>query len=178
MFVAYYTAGFKVYNITNPAAPVLADSYDTSAYQSEAEPAAYSGAWNAYPFSPSGVVYVSDHPNGLYLFSVEGHTGTVTGVDTQDEARGLKLAQNHPNPFNPSTTISFELSVRARAQLTVYDVHGARVRTLVDREMGPGMHEVDWDGINDRGQRVASGVYHYELRAGTESATRRMVLLK
>lgn len=62
MFVGYYTAGFKVFDITNPAAPVLADAYDTSPYQDETGSDVYLGAWNAYPFAPSGIVYVSDHP--------------------------------------------------------------------------------------------------------------------
>jgi choice-of-anchor B domain-containing protein len=177
MFVAYYTAGFKVYNITNPAAPVLADSYDTSILQTESEPAAYAGAWNAYPFSPSGIVYVSDHPNGLYLFSVEGHTGTVTGVGDRT-ASGFTLRQNHPNPFNPSTTITFDLASRARARLAIYDIKGALVRTLIDDTLPSGSHRTTWDGTNDRGGRVSSGVYFYKLQAGGETATRRMVLLK
>ena len=107
MFVGYYTAGFKVFNITNPAAPVLTDSYDTSPYQGETGPDVYAGAYNAYPFSPSGIVYVADHPTGLYLFSVEGYTGTVTAVHDRS-APAATLAQNYPNPFNPSTTISFD----------------------------------------------------------------------
>jgi choice-of-anchor B domain-containing protein len=178
MFVAYYTAGFKVYDITNPAAPVLTDSYDTSAYQTESESDCYNGAWNAYPYAPSGIVYVSDHPNGLYLFSVEGHTGQVTAVGDDPDNRGLTLAQNRPNPFNPSTTISFELAARSRARLFIYDVHGARVRTLVDGNLSAGAHTADWNGTNDRGETVASGVYYYRLEAGDASATRRMVLLK
>lgn len=178
MFVAYYTAGFKVFDISNPAAPVLRDTYDTSAFQTEVEPAAYSGAWNAYPYAPSGIVYVSDHPNGLYLFSVEGHNGTLTGVDDGRAPAGLALEQNRPNPFNPYTTISFRLTRHGDARLVVYDVRGARVRSLVDRRLGPGEHIVEWDGTDDHGHRVASGVYYYELTSGSESARRRMVLLK
>jgi choice-of-anchor B domain-containing protein len=178
MFVAYYTAGFKVYDITNPAAPVFKDSFDTSVFQTEAEPAAYAGAWNAYPFSPSGIVYVSDHPNGLYLFSVEGHTGTVTPVGRGPAAPGPELEQNHPNPFNPNTTIPFTLAARGRARLSVYDVRGVRVRTLVDRELAAGAHQSEWNGTDDRGRPVASGVYYCELHAGGKTATRRMVLVK
>lgn len=177
MFVGYYTAGFKVFDITNPAAPVLADSYDTSPYQAETGSDVYLGAWNAYPFAPSGIVYVSDHPGGLFLFSVEGHTGVVTAVgDVAPPA--LTLGQNQPNPFNPSTSISFQLAGRAHARLFIYDVNGARVRTLVDREMAAGSHRVDWNGTNSRGETVASGVYYYRLEAGSASETKQMVLLK
>jgi hypothetical protein len=177
MFVAYYTAGFKVFDITNPVVPVLVDKFDTSVYQSETGSDVYNGAYNAYPFAPSGIVYVSDHPSGLYLFSVEGHTGPVTPV-RDHPAGGVSLAQNYPNPFNPSTTISFVLAARSRAQLFVYDVRGERVRTLVDRDLPAGSHFADWNGLDDGGGAVASGVYYYRLEAGDASATRRMVLLK
>jgi len=177
MFAGYYTAGFKVFDITNPAAPVLADEYDTSPYQTETSSDVYNGAYNAYPFAPSGIIYVADHPTGLYLFSVEGHSGPATAVGTRGPER-VSLAQNHPNPFNPSTTIAFELSVAAHARLSIYDVTGGRVRALVDDDLSAGPHNVVWDGIDERGNRVSSGVYYYRLDAGGSSATRRMVLLK
>ena len=177
MFVGYYTAGFKVFDITNPAAPVLADSYDTSPYQSETDADVYNGAWNAYPFAPSGIVYVADHPTGLYLFSVEGFTGTITSIGDRS-LKAFTLSQNQPNPFNPSTTISFSLNRRAVARLSIYDVNGARVSTLVDRELPAGSHQVAWDGTDARGAHVASGVYFYRLDAGGQTATKQMVLLK
>jgi len=177
MFVGYYTAGFKVFNITNPAAPVLADAYDTSPYQDDSGSDAYLGAWNAYPFAPSGIVYVSDHPGGLYLFSVEGFTGTITAAgDLPTET--FTLSQNYPNPFNPGTSITFQMNRRAHARLFIYDVNGARVRTLVDGELPAGAHSVAWNGTDARGQTVASGVYYYRLDAGGQSATKQMVLLK
>lgn len=178
LFVAYYVAGFKVFNITNPAAPVFADSYDTSAYAGETGSDIYNGAYGVYPFTPSGIVYVSDHPNGLYLFSVEGHTGAVTAVGPRTPEHEVRLAQNHPNPFNPHTTITFELASPAHARLAIYDVRGALVRTLVDRELSRGAHAVEWNGHDDQGQRASSGVYYYRLTAGDAAATRRMVLLK
>ncbi|MCP4251681.1 MAG: T9SS type A sorting domain-containing protein, partial [bacterium] len=83
-----------------------------------------------------------------------------------------------PNPFNPSTTISYTLPSRARVHLGVYDVRGRLVATLADDVVAPGPHAVDWDGRNDRGIAVPSGVYFYRLQAGTEGLTRKMVLLK
>jgi choice-of-anchor B domain-containing protein len=177
MFAGYYTAGFKVFDISNPSSPVLADAWDTSVYQTETGPDVYSGAYNAYPFSPSGIVYVSDHPSGLYLFSVEGHTGAVTGV--RDRSRdAARLEQNFPNPFNPSTSIPFELRTAGHARLRVYNVQGALVRTLVDDPLPAGRHATTWDGTDDRRRPAASGVYYYRLDAGGDSSTRRMVLLK
>jgi FlgD Ig-like domain len=100
------------------------------------------------------------------------------------EAPGLpkafSLAQNMPNPFNPSTTITYSvpLSNAEHVTLKVYDIRGKSVRTLVDRVVGPGMHSVFWHGDNDSGRQVGSGVYFYRLKAGKFSQTRKMVLLK
>jgi choice-of-anchor B domain-containing protein len=176
MFVGYYTSGFKVFDISNPAAPVLADAFDTSPYQTETDAEVYSGAYNAYPFAPSGIVYVSDHPTGLYLFSVEGHTGQVTAAGESPST--ATLSQNFPNPFNPSTTIAFELARREHVLLRVYDVRGGLVTTLADETLAAGSHTAPWSGVDAAGQAVASGVYYYQLDAGTTSLTRRMVLLK
>ncbi len=88
------------------------------------------------------------------------------------------LAQNYPNPFNPTTTIAFNLPATSRASLIVYDVTGARVRTLVDGAVRAGHHDVVWDGKNDARQPVGSGVYFYRLVASGTSLTKKMVLLK
>jgi hypothetical protein len=88
------------------------------------------------------------------------------------------LHQNHPNPFNPATVIRYDLAEPARVTVRVYDVRGALVRVLEDRTRGIGRYEVGWDGTDERGTRVASGVYFYRLTAGRFSATRKMVVLK
>jgi FlgD Ig-like domain len=88
------------------------------------------------------------------------------------------LSQNYPNPFNPQTTIAFSVKERGRVRLAVYDVSGALVRTLANEDFAAGLHTATWDGRNDAGQPVASGVYFYKLIAGDFSHTRKMVLLK
>ncbi len=92
------------------------------------------------------------------------------------------LNQNYPNPFNPSTTIAFDIPGNAgskqRVILTIYDLRGRRVRTLVDSELEPGTHNIHWDGRNDRGEPVASGIYLYTLKAGEKEFTRKMTVLK
>jgi hypothetical protein len=90
----------------------------------------------------------------------------------------LLLGQNYPNPFNPTTTIAFEVPAAGRASLVVYDVTGARVRTLVDGTIRAGRHDVKWDGRNESQQPVGSGVYFYRLATTGKSLTRKMVLLK
>ena len=88
------------------------------------------------------------------------------------------LAQNFPNPFNPSTTIAFQLGRPARVELTIYSVSGQRVRTLISGALPAGPHRRQWDGRDDSGQRVASGSYLYRLSAGDFVATRPLILLK
>ncbi len=88
------------------------------------------------------------------------------------------LSQNYPNPFNPTTTVRFSLAENSRVVLAIYDVRGALVRTLVDGPRVAGEHRVEWNGDNDSGYRVSSGVYFYRLTAGQFQSTRKMVLLK
>jgi hypothetical protein len=88
------------------------------------------------------------------------------------------LGQNYPNPFNPSTVIDYELSEALDVNLTVYDASGRQVRSLVRDRKPAGPNSVRWDGKDDSGRGVATGVYFYRLQAGGVSQTRKMVLLK
>lgn len=88
------------------------------------------------------------------------------------------LEQNHPNPFNPSTTIRFSLPSRQRATLVVHDSSGRLVRTLMDGVVDAGTSSVEWNGRNETGTAVTSGVYFYRLTAGKYTASRKMLLLK
>jgi len=101
------------------------------------------------------------------------------GTDVPLPGAGLlSLSQNHPNPFNPSTEIHFSVTRAGQGDLAVFNLRGQTVRTLKSGqfEEGPGM--AIWDGRNDTGQVVGSGVYFYRLSVGQESLTRQMVLLK
>jgi hypothetical protein len=88
------------------------------------------------------------------------------------------LSQNYPNPFNPQTTIAFSVKDRANVSLKVYNVAGELVRTLADESMSAGPHTKVWDGRNDAGQPVSSGVYFYKLVSNNFQQTKKMVLLK
>jgi hypothetical protein len=92
--------------------------------------------------------------------------------------RANRLEANVPNPFNPATTIRYQIAEAGRVTLRVYDVSGRLVRTLADRSQVAGPHEARWNGTDDAGRPVASGVYFYRLQSGDFSQTRRMVLLK
>ena len=89
-----------------------------------------------------------------------------------------ELYQNFPNPFNPVTTVSFYLPERERVALVIYDAAGHEVRRLVDGVVEFGRTDVVWDGMNDSGMRVGSGVYFCRLVAGKSVITRKLTLLK
>lgn len=100
------------------------------------------------------------------------------GAETEILPTAYKLYQNHPNPFNPDTKIQFDLPGETHVQLEIFNVLGRRVTVLADRPMSPGTHVVTWDGRSESGDRVASGIYFYRIKAGSFVESRRMVLLK
>lgn len=111
---------------------------------------------------------------------------TPTGIAPEEPEvanvpRAFVLHQNYPNPFNPSTTIGFEIRDAqgpVATRLVIYNVLGQAVRTLVDGPLQAGEHQVRWDGRDDRGQLLPSGVYLYQLQVGDARETRRMILMK
>ncbi len=95
-----------------------------------------------------------------------------------DYRPAFTLHKNYPNPFNPTTQISFSLTGEAHATLNVFNIAGQLVTTLVDRELPAGEHVVSWDGRNSNNSPVASGIYLYRLSTGDVSRSERMILLK
>jgi len=92
--------------------------------------------------------------------------------------REATLYQNYPNPFNPHTTISFFVPGPTEVLLDIFDSRGRRIKRLVEGPYPYGRHEVEWNGRDDHGRPVASGVYFYRLRAGKKEFTRKLTLLK
>ena len=105
---------------------------------------------------------------------------TVIGVvdDLFPEIFRTVLLQNHPNPFRPSTLIRYAIGSTAPVEITVYDVRGRVVNRLVRETKPSGSHEVTWDGRDDLGRSVESGIYFYRMRVGNSSSVRKMVLVK
>jgi hypothetical protein len=98
--------------------------------------------------------------------------------ENSDLPQAIKIISNSPNPFNPSTTISFSLSAPGKAELAVYSATGQKVRTLVSGNKTAGTHSVVWDGRDDSGKPVSSGVYLSRLIAGKQTVTGKMLLLR
>ena len=111
----------------------------------------------------------------LVRYSGAGPSAPITGAGP---SLSNSLAQNYPNPFNPQTTIAFSIAERANVRVAVYNVNGALVRTLANESRAAGAYELTWDGRDDGGRQVASGVYFYRLTAGSFTQTKKMVLLK
>jgi hypothetical protein len=107
-------------------------------------------------------------------FAIQSATGVA------DAPFGLhpQLMANRPNPFGGETTLSFVMPASGRAELSVYDLAGRRVRTLMTGEVGPGNNQVTWDGTDASGRPLSAGVYFYRLETLGESLTGRMTLLR
>jgi hypothetical protein len=136
----------------------------------------------------SGVINYVDRTaeSGLayrYRLEAEGRSDlSLTTAELMVPVRSVRLYQNHPNPFNPSTVIPFTvpggIGTGQAVYLAVYDVNGALVKTLVSGTMQGGRHEATWDGRNERGESVASGIYFVQVRSGGFKEARKMILLR
>jgi hypothetical protein len=129
------------------------------------------GHWIPLPRTDAPAGWIGGRTERLGIFELRF-------METIQEIIKTAVTGNYPNPFNPETTIRFQLSMGGRTVLTVHDVRGRRVTTLVDDDMPAGIHHVRWDGRNSQGRSVASGIYFCRLDVGGESSSAKLVLLK
>ena len=107
--------------------------------------------------------------------------GNIVGIEDEEYAglpEEFSLFQNYPNPFNPTTTIIYGLPRRSNVTLEIYNIEGQLVARVRHENQQAGYHEIRWNGVNQSGRRVASGIYVYRLRAGEFVETKKMLLLK
>ncbi len=162
-YISHYEEGVKVADVSDPANPVIVGTYDTS------------DAWGVHAFFPSDNFVVSDINDGLYVFRFD----LLTNVSDEPQTiANFQLEQNFPNPFNPSTTIRYQLEKNVPVKLSVFDVLGRTIKTLVNEAQGAGSYEVNWDATDNNGQAVSSGVYLYKLEAGDFSDSKTMNLIR
>ena len=88
------------------------------------------------------------------------------------------LHQNYPNPFNPTTQIRYDLPEDQFVSVTIYDVMGRKIRSLVNISQAAGYHTIRWDARNDMGEGISAGMYIYTIQAGEFRSTKKMILLK
>jgi len=127
-----------------------------------------------YPYSPSGsvtaTVSLAIHNNVVIC----GTTSRVVGIDGQNNIpTAYALQQNYPNPFNPVSIIRYDIPKSSLVRISVYDILGEEIRSLVSEEKNPGTYEVTFDAKN-----LSSGIYFYTIRAGEFSQSRKMILMK
>lgn len=127
----------------------------------------------------SWVSWVDARAEGMNVY-LAGFVHFPTSADDEESVQpeSFALRQNYPNPFNPTTTITFSLARGAYTTVTIYDITGRKVLTLLDSYLSVGEHEVFWNGQDSNNNTVASGVYLYQLKAGDLRASRKMTLLK
>ena len=131
-----------------------------------------------------GVNLIATAPDGAVWFGTGGGLSRygapmTTGVESEPALpKEFAVVNNYPNPFNPSTTISFTLPNTGRAELAVYSITGQKIRTLLSGPMTAGSHSAVWDGKDDAGKAVSSGVYIAQIRSGRQTASRLMALVK
>ena len=155
------TGSYTIPELAPGTYTVTVDKVDYSSASGTASPT-YDGSGNPVPANVS-----------LSINSVETGIGGNPEVPT-----GYTLMQNYPNPFNPTTQIAFTLPQTQRVTLSVYNILGQKVATLVDGVVTAGMHMVTWNARDDHGMELPSGVYFYRLSAGAFSEARKMVLLR
>jgi len=114
---------------------------------------------------------------GFLGFWKSGWISIVTETEMPPAYRN-DLSQNYPNPFNPVTTIEYSLAHEGYVELKIFNVQGQRIRTLVSESKLPGRHKVSWDGRNDMGREVTSGIYFYRLQTGQFVSVKKMIILR
>lgn len=163
-------------------------------YVYPADQLVYMGMQGDVPVNKLGLLFLDDYTWGSYVVTPPYHptndggrtmfmeltivpSGGASGDQTTPVPE-LVLHQNYPNPFNPETTISFELSSSGPASLRVYNHRGQLVRTLLNSNLPGGQHSCVWNGLDDNGLAVSSGLYYYRLNSGGLSSTHKMILVK
>ncbi len=118
----------------------------------------------------------------MYTYYALFGSTILTGIAEDEQLSGtpdkFALYQNYPNPFNPETTIRFELAKQGKVKLTIYDLLGRQVVTLLDREVASGSHQLKWNGKDAAAQSVPTGVYLMQLTVGNKKQVKKLSLVK
>jgi len=194
----YRDDGVLVYGVNDESLPILRDFIDQTGITFPVimgNPDGYTILGGLSPFprdyiiDPDGIVqYAATEYRPTEISAIiERYLPTGIGGDEDRDGsgarlpRGFMLRQNTPNPFNPSTTIRFEIDAPvapAEVDLAVYSLRGKRVRTLVSGALEAGTHAVYWDGTDDGGISLPSGVYLYRIDVGSATSTRKMLMAR
>jgi len=130
-------------------------------------------------YEVTGIQYYRDNNFKILPRDLSAISGPLAISDERDGIPKIfKLHQNYPNPFNPSTVIGYQIPIPLEVRLTIYNILGQKIINLIDQKQSAGIYEVRWDGTNEKGVQMSSGVYWYRLSAGTNIQTRKLLLLR
>ncbi len=168
------TAGLKFTDGLNPGTQYwVNDLYSDTSYQVlGSDLSSFSVTLPGYG---SAIFVISDQQKSV---NIPPLPALVSISETKNKISDFRLYQNYPNPFNPSTTVQFELPRLNKVNLVIFDLLGRKVKTLVNKSVAPGKYEVQWNGRNESGVPVSSGIYILHFRAGKFEQNRRIILLK
>ena len=147
----------------------------------------FSSRIGVFPVVKDQIVIFSDfdlagrtQDNICYFDNISFSLSNSVGIDNRSETfpKGFMLEQNFPNPFNPSTTIDYELPENGLVNITIYDITGRHISTLVSNHQYAGYKSIQWSATNSHGERVSAGIYLYKIQTGEFRQTKKMVLLK
>ena len=173
-YISHFTAGVTVVDISDPTNLIEVAQYDT--YPLNDNPN-YRGCWGAYPFTQNGMVFASDMEGYLTVLQFTETNTSVFEGEPEQIPNKVVLHQNYPNPFNPVTTLRYDLPENSFVNVTIYDMLGREVITLVNGEQGSGYYQSVWDGTDNYGEKVSASVYLYRIQASDFVQTKKMVLL-
>jgi len=172
MYKAEYKIKFKNDGISQPDTMTLSSPNDSSSI--------FVATKNNIPWTPGDTVYVRFQTEDRFYSPWTYSPMNIVAIKNKSHKIPLtfSLYQNYPNPFNPNTAIRYQLPRTERVEITIYNTLGQKIRTLVKKLQLPGTYQVVWDGKDDKGNPVASGVYMYQIKAGDFVKARKMVLMR
>ena len=136
---------------------------------SDIEIGAYSGTINLYPEHNQHVI-----KRTTINLNITEDLSTIRNIIPDEYV----LHQNYPNPFNPITNIRYDLPSAINVKIDIYDIMGRKVKSLLNESQDPGFKSIQWNALNDLGERVGSGMYFYKIETSNFKKTKKMMLLK
>jgi hypothetical protein len=132
--------------------------------------------WSWHVCAKDGYIYLPNTGGSLYILKFDPDTQVET--QQQDLSVSFQLSQNYPNPVNAGTIISYQINLKDHVKLSIYDLMGREVITLVNDEKQPGSHRISWNGKDRHGNLIPSGVYFYQLQTAETQQSRKMIILR
>ena len=118
-------------------------------------------------------------PREIYTGVTVDNISTIEVKEVGQTAPSIfALYQNYPNPFNPQTEISYYLPYESYTRLNIFNLRGQQIITLVDEDKKNGLHKIQWNGLNETGEQVSSGLYYYQLETDSYITNKKMILLR